>query len=127
MHRRGKRQRRGAGKRRRMIGFMQPCILVQLYQEDRHGYDLLKGLHDFVDDGSEYDPSIIYRLMKDMEASGYVTSYEGKVSQGPKRKMYSITQKGKANLNGWMADLQRTKNEIERLMDHFEKGGFTDK
>lgn len=105
------------------MGFLQPCILVQLSQKDRHGYDLLKGLDDFVDDALEYDPSIIYRLMKEMEENGSVSSYEGEVSQGPRRKMYTLTEEGRKTLNNWMVDLQRTKNEIERLLEHFQEAG----
>ena len=114
--RQGKRQGRGAGKRKRMMGFLQPCILLQLSREDNHGYELLKGLQEFVDDASEYDPSIIYRLMRDMEDNGYVTSYEGEESHGPRRKMYALTEEGKAILRQWIKDLERTRGEIDRLL-----------
>lgn len=103
------------------MGFLQPCILVQLKKQDCHGYELLKGLQDFVDDAREHDPSIIYRLMRDMEDNDYVTSYEGEVSNGPPRKMYSITEEGKSILQRWVVDLQRTRSEIDRLLMHFEK------
>ena len=117
----GKRQGRGAGKRRRMMGFLQPCILAQLSRQDLHGYDLLKGLHEFVDDAGDYDPSIIYRLMRDMEDNGHVLSYEGEVSYGPQRKMYSITEAGKATMERWVNDLQRTRGEIDRLLEHYKE------
>lgn len=116
----GKRQGRGVGKRRRMMGFLQPCILVQLSRTDCHGYDLLKGLQDFVDDAGDHDPSIVYRLMRDMEDNGYVSSYEGEVSYGPQRKMYSITEDGKATMKRWVKDLQRTRGEIDRLLQHYK-------
>ncbi len=122
----GKRQGRGAGKRRRMMGFLQPCILVQLSRQDCHGYKLLKGLQDFVDDAENHDPSIIYRLMREMEDNGYVRSYEGEVSYGPQRKMYSITDDGKGMMKLWGEDLQRARNEIDRLLQHFNNIGFSD-
>jgi len=120
----GKRRGRGAGKRKRMMGFLQPCILVQLSRQDFHGYELLKGLQDFVDDAAEYDPSIIYRLMREMEDSGYVSSYEGDVSSGPRRKMYTITEDGTTVLKEWLIDLQRSRDEIDRLLQHYEDAGI---
>lgn len=123
--RQGKRSGRRHGKRKRMIGFLQPCILVQLSKEDLHGYDLFKGLQCFVDDAGDYDPSIIYRLMRDMEENGYVTSYEGAVSNGPRRKMYTMTEEGKSILHQWVIDLQRTSSEIDRLLQHFTRGQIT--
>lgn len=129
MKRRGARQGKGAGrgggKRKRMLGFLQPCILVQLSRKDLHGYDLFKGLEYFVDDAEEYDPSIIYRLMRDMEENGHVTSYQGEISNGPQRKMYTITEEGKSMLHRWVADLQRTRSEIDRLLHHFTRGDIS--
>ncbi|THB71569.1 MAG: hypothetical protein D6B25_18280, partial [Desulfobulbaceae bacterium] len=37
-------QGKGQGKKRRPLGFLQPCLLLQLLQEDMHGYELLQGL-----------------------------------------------------------------------------------
>ena len=100
-----------------MMGFLQPCILVQLSKEDRHGYDLLMGLDEFIDDAGQYDPSIIYRLLRELEANNHVVSYEGDISLGPKRKMYSITAAGENLLQTWMENLRRSRKEIDRLLD----------
>src|SRR6056297_2156101 len=116
MRQQGKGRGRGRGRRRRMMGFLQPCILVQLCRQDRHGYELLKGLEAFIDNAEEYDPSVLYRLMRDMEENNYVRSYEGTESRGPKRKMYSITIEGKRILEHWVEDLQRTCSEIDNLV-----------
>lgn len=118
---RGERGRGGRGKNKRMMGFLQPCILMQLIIEDRHGYDLLMGLNDFIDDVQQYDPSIIYRLLRDLEANNHVVSYEGDISLGPKRKIYSITAAGKNLLQTWMKDLRRSRTEIDRLLDIYEE------
>ena len=111
------RQRQGVGrKKRNRTGFLQPCFLLQLYTQDRHGYDLLHGLQKFIADADGYDPSIIYRIMRDMEANGLVSSYEGTVSRGPKRRMYSLTDKGKKQLNSWITELAKTRDEINHLL-----------
>ena len=112
---------RGHGKRRRIMGFLQACILVQLSQGDRHGYDLLLGLQQFLHDASEYDPSIIYRILRDMEENGFVQTYESDVSLGPRRKMYRLLPEGKKQLAQWIDDLQRTKKEIETLLREYRE------
>ena len=113
-------KRRGATKRR-ITGFLQPIFLLQLYNQDRHGYDLLRGLQEFVSDADTYDPSIIYRIMRDMEGNGWVKSYEGTVSRGPRRRMYNLTLKGKKQLAHWMSDLQKTKDEINTLLKAYKQ------
>jgi len=118
-------KRRGQGRRavtkRKITGFLQPIFLLRLYGQDRHGYDLLQGLQEFVSDAESYDPSIIYRIMREMEGNGWVTSYDGTVSRGPRRRMYSLTGEGKKQLAQWMNDLQRTKDEINHLLTAYRQ------
>jgi PadR family transcriptional regulator, regulatory protein PadR len=118
--RRGRGRGRGAGKKRRMLGFLQPCIFLQLRDQDKHGYDLLQGLSEFMDDAGEYDPSMVYRLMKEMESNGFVNSYEGDTSRGPRRKMYCLTEEGRNQLERWVEDLKRSRKEIDRLLAGYE-------
>ncbi len=123
MRHQGKRngRRRGTTKKRRMTGFLQPCLLLQLYDQDRHGYDLLQGLQEFMAGADEYDPSIIYRIMREMEENGFVESYEGTVSRGPRRRMYSLTLEGKKQFSRWIEDLKRSRDEIDHLLAIFKK------
>ena len=123
MRHHGKRrgQRRRAAPKRRIAGFLQPIFLLQLYGQDRHGYDLLQGLQKFVSDADTYDPSIIYRIMREMEGNGWVESYEGTISRGPRRRMYNLTLEGKTQLAHWIDDLQRTKDEINNLLTAYRQ------
>lgn len=123
MRHQGKRrgQRRRAVPKRKITGFLQPIFLLQLYNQDRHGYDLLQGLQEFVSDADTYDPSIIYRIMREMEGNGWVESYEGTISRGPRRRMYNLTLEGKTQLAHWMDDLQTTKDEITNLLTAYRQ------
>lgn len=103
------------------MGFLQPCILMQLSSEDRHGYDLFLGLGEFLSDAEQYDPSILYRLLREMEDSDVIESYEGEISRGPKRKMYRITKAGDNALRDWIDDLQRTREEIDSLLNMYKE------
>jgi DNA-binding PadR family transcriptional regulator len=104
-----------------MMGFLQPCLLLMLHRDDAHGYNLLNGLHEFGLNPDAHDPSMIYRVLHEMEAGGWVTSYEGEESLGPQRRVYRLTQEGQRHLGIWVKDLQRAKQEIELLIKAYER------
>lgn len=118
---------RGQGHKNRRLqkqrpkGFLQPCLLMQLCTQDRHGYELLQGLQGFIADAQTYDPSIIYRIMRGMEQSGWVVSYEGSVSHGPRRRIYRLTQSGKKQLAHWIEDIKQSRAEIDHLLAMYER------
>lgn len=104
-----------------MLGFLQPCLLLMLRRGDAHGYALLNGLDEFGLSPENLDPSIIYRTLREMETSGWVSSYEGEESLGPQRRVYRLTQEGQRHLAIWMEDLERAKREIELLIDRYRQ------
>ena len=118
---RGWRGGRGRRRRWRMMGFLQPCLLLMLHRGDAHGYNLLNGLDEFGLDPEAHDPSMIYRALREMEELGWVISYEGGESLGPQRRIYQLTEEGERHLAIWIEDLRRAKREIELLMDAFER------
>ncbi len=117
----GRGRGRGRGRRRRMMGFLQPCLLLMLHREDAHGYSLLNGLDEFGLNPEAYDPSMIYRALREMEATGWVTSYEGEESRGPQRRVYRLTGEGRRHLALWVEDLRRAKGEIDLLLAAYER------
>jgi PadR family transcriptional regulator PadR len=118
---RGWRGGRGRRRRRRMTGFLQPCLLLMLHRGDTYGYNLLNGLDEFGLDPEAYDPSMIYRALRDMEELGWVISYEGEESLGPQRRIYQLTEEGERHLGIWVEDLRRAKREVELLISAFER------
>ena len=112
---------RGRGRRQRVMSFLQPCLLLMLIRGDAHGYRLLDELAEFGFNPDRFDPSLIYRALKEMEAGGWVTSRWDTESQGPRRRVYQITQEGQDYLQVWVADLRRTRQEIDALIAAYEK------
>jgi DNA-binding PadR family transcriptional regulator len=96
-------------------------MLLLLHRGDAHGYNLLNGLDEFGLDPTAHDPSLIYRALREMESSGWVDSYQGEKSRGPRRRVYQITELGRQHLEIWIEDLRRTKREIELLIEAFER------
>ncbi len=62
-------------------------VLKQLSEEKLSGYDLMKSLGEF---GNKPSPGYIYPLLKDLEKKNFIS-----VKKDRRRKVYSITQKGK--------------------------------
>jgi PadR family transcriptional regulator PadR len=114
----GGRHRRG---RRRVMSFLQPCLLVMLHQGEAHGYSLLSGLEEFGFNPDRFDPSLVYRALRDMESDGLVSSEWGDESLGPQRRVYRITEEGEQNLTQWITDLQHTRQEIDYLLTAYEE------
>jgi PadR family transcriptional regulator PadR len=104
------------------MSFLQPCLLVMLHRSEAHGYNLLNGLDEFGFNPGAKDPSLIYRALREMEETGLVTSqWDQDSSLGPQRRVYQITPEGEDYLSGWVADLHRTRQEINALIAAYEQ------
>ena len=112
---------RGRKRRQRVMSFLQPCLLLMLARGEAHGYSLLDGIDEFGFDRERFDPSLVYRALRDMEEAGWVSSRWGEESQGPKRRVYQILPEGEARLGEWIADLRRTRDEIDALLTAYEQ------
>lgn len=125
---RGSGRGRGAGRgrgrraqRRGVRGFLRPCLLVTLSQGEGHGYSMLDELEKFGFDKEAVDPSLVYRALRDMESAGWVSSSWGDESQGPRRRVYQILPEGTTHLEEWATDLRRARDEINQLLNVYEK------
>jgi PadR family transcriptional regulator PadR len=112
---------RGRRRRQRVMSFLQPCLLLMLARGEAHGYSLLDGIAEFGFNRDRFDPSLVYRALRDMEEAGWVSSRWGEESQGPKRRVYQISPEGEAHLSEWITDLRRTRIEIDSLLTAYEK------
>ncbi len=53
------------------------------------------------------DPGTFYRVLRGMESEGSVVSSWETPSAGPARRVYTITDNGREQLDGWVLSLQR--------------------
>jgi DNA-binding PadR family transcriptional regulator len=77
-------------------------VLKNLNKESLSGYDLMKYIGE---GGNKPSPGYIYPLLKDLQKKGFIL-----VSKDGRRKVYSITQKGK-NL------LEKLKNKQKEMIN----------
>lgn len=109
----------GGGRQRRGRNIIRPSLLLLMHEARSHGYELLERLKEF--GVSDTDPSIIYRMLRDMEAEGLITSvWDEKETLGPPRRVYSLTGLGAESLKSYLEDLKRTRERITNLIDYYE-------
>ncbi len=116
---------RGRGRGRRAVRMLEPALLLLLHHGPAHGYTLLEQLGEF--GLAHVDPSAIYRMLRNMEAKGWVTSlWNEEQSQGPPRRVYQITAQGDEVLVLWAQDLEESRKRIDYLLGvyrrHMEEG-----
>jgi PadR family transcriptional regulator, regulatory protein PadR len=95
---------------------LEPALLVLLSQGDLHGYTLL----DQVDALGlrALQPSMLYRVLRELEEVGWVSStWDREKTQGPPRRVYTLTEDGNAALREWKKHLEQTQELITRLLE----------
>lgn len=126
-HGRGMGRGRGLGRGRRWMGdyslldvrLVEPALLVFLQKENLHGYALLEKLERL--GLASINPSVIYRILRDYEEIGLVVSdWDKEKTQGPPRRVYSITQEGRLALERAAKSLSETVDRINMILSLIE-------
>jgi poly-beta-hydroxybutyrate-responsive repressor len=88
-----------------------PVILLSLREWNSYGYELMERMAAF---GFEaMNPGTLYRTLRQMEKEGVVESTWETSRGGPARRMYSITDAGRAYLDFWAKSLEQYQRTME--------------
>ena len=122
---RGRGRGRGRGRFRRVARMLEPALLLLLHRAPAHGYTLLERLGEF--GLEEVNPSVVYRALREMESRDWVSStWDDERTQGPPRRVYSLTALGDEVLEGGVQDLRDMRRMIDDLLgaysQHMEEG-----
>lgn len=96
----------------------QPSILTVLAAHDAplHGYAIIQEMAQGpMYGGNAPDPTGIYRILKQMENNGLITSAWDTSDSGPAKRCYELTDEGRACLRRWIDSLACYKASIEEL------------
>jgi poly-beta-hydroxybutyrate-responsive repressor len=88
-------------------------VLLLLREWSSYGYDLMKALSTF--GFIMLNPGPLYRVLRQMEKEGLVSSSWDTSGQGPARRLYSITEAGQAYLKMWGSSLEQYRTITDRL------------
>ncbi|MEL7564745.1 MAG: PadR family transcriptional regulator [Dehalobacterium sp.] len=97
--------------------FIRPSILLELYDQDLTGLQLLKRLNQGkMSRYGKVDPTGFYRMLKNMEEAGYISSHWEIIKNEKPVKKYSITDNGKVCLKTWEHTFQQYIKDIGGLL-----------
>jgi len=98
-----------------MVALVEPALLVLIHHKPQHGYSLHLALKEL--GIRPIHPSVIYRILKQMEALEWIRSdWDTESGQGPPRKIFSLTELGEESLRTWQEELVKAQDNIERLL-----------
>jgi len=85
---------------------LKPAVMALLSRAPLHGYVLVQRLGEMkMLRGQAPDPAGVYRLLKSLEADGYVQSAWDASDAGPKKRQFVLTAAGRKCLDCWTVTL----------------------
>ena len=90
-----------------------PVVLLMLREWHSYGYELMEKLASF--GLNMMNPGTFYRMLRQMEKDGIVSSSWDTSETGPARRVYSITEAGEAYLKLWSESL----DSYQKMMNSF--------
>lgn len=97
-------------------GHTETIILAKLMCGDNYGYEINKSILQKTGGEYELKEATLYTAFRRLEQMGYITSYWGNEQTGARRRYYSITDTGRTAYQDLMAQWQRAKEMIEKLI-----------
>jgi len=85
--------------------WMTAVILLLLRDWSSYGYDLMERMAAF--GFAAMNPGSLYRVLRQLEKDGMVSSTWDTSGQGPARRMYAITEAGEAYLKLWASGIEQ--------------------
>ncbi|WP_336773292.1 PadR family transcriptional regulator [Paenibacillus sp. MMO-58] len=75
-------------------GVLELCVLVMLDKQDRYGYELVQKISSQI----EISEGSIYPILRRLTSEECFTTYLQESTEGPSRKYYRLTDKGRTYL-----------------------------
>jgi PadR family transcriptional regulator, regulatory protein PadR len=97
--------------------FVEPVVLLLLKKKGKsYGYDLSINLQTYALTDAEIERAALYRVLRQLEVNGNVTSEWDVKEGGPARRVYKLTAKGKAHLDEWATVLDHVSASMSRFV-----------
>jgi len=94
---------------------LEPVLLVLINERPRYGYTLLNDL-EALGMGTIH-PSVVYRTLREMEDLDWIRSaWDTSQTQGPPRRIYSLTEKGVPIMRNWQQELEKVQKIISEFL-----------
>ena len=94
-------------------GVLELCVLVLLNKQDRYGYELVQKISGQI----EISEGTVYPLLRRLTKEEYFTTYLKESTEGPSRKYYTLTEKGRQYLNQLLRDWEEFTAGVNQLIE----------
>lgn len=94
-------------------GVLELCVLVLISKSDQYGYELVQNISKRIDVAE----GTIYPLLRRLTKEGYFTTYLAESSEGPSRKYYSLTDKGRQYMDDLIKQWQMFSKSVNELIE----------
>jgi PadR family transcriptional regulator, regulatory protein PadR len=106
--------------RARIERFAEPAVLLLLRERPAHGYELLEQLPEFT--GERVDMGNLYRFLRVLERDEIVSSEWDDEAPGPSKRIYELTDEGRALLDQWASALELSQTRLASFLRRYEEG-----
>ncbi|EOQ09086.1 PadR family transcriptional regulator [Bacillus cereus] len=93
-------------------GVLELCVLVLLDKQDRYGYELVRSISNQI----EISEGSVYPLLRRLTKEEYFTTYLQESSEGPSRKYYKLTDKGRKYLSQLLEEWNEFSQGVNQLI-----------
>ncbi len=98
-------------------GYTEAIILMQLAHGDSYGYQISKNVTALSGGQFEMKEATLYTAFRRLESAGCITSYWGNEQSGARRRYYTITEKGREQLQAERAAWRETRAQLDKLLE----------
>ena len=103
--------------------FIEPRLLYLIRRAHSYGYQLIEEIGRIPFPGPAPDSAAVYRMLREMEKGGLVTSRWEHGETGPSKRIYRITPAGEERLKAWVAAFRERVRMLEDFIAMCEKEG----
>ena len=100
----------------KMNNIIYAVFLASLMEKPLYGYLLVEKLEEFGIKSNFVPYGSAYRILRDMEFSGLVSSEWQTEGTGPAKRVYKITDKGIEFLRDWLVDAKKNLETLEKIL-----------
>jgi len=98
-------------------GVLEMCVLAVLEHKDCYGYELVSDISKTI----AISEGTIYPLLRRLKNEEYVDTYLQESTDGPPRKYYRLTEKGKTASGDLLKEWKEFNININQLLGEFKK------
>ncbi|APH15985.1 transcriptional regulator PadR-like family protein [Clostridium sporogenes] len=101
-------------------GTLEGCILKIINDKETYGYEIAENLRLY--GFKNISEGTIYPLLIRLEKNNFLNSTKKTSLYGPKRKYYTLSEKGVEELNYFYTNWLELKNSIDKIFLDYSKG-----